>query len=267
MKKSHFKRFGGSGKIQVPGLETKWAEFRGFSLLFDNPDQEQTHKSVKHRKLESDVDSNPNLRFYQELRNALFELDLDWLVNKTSFCPLPPSTYHITVWDGLNDGNYDQVQPIFQKDLTNFFSHLPGNMKKGEPFLEPVCISSLLDSESLTITFQFGQIVNWGNTVIVCRPDILLEGTRAYDWITEERKGLSNIYLEQFGISMSKKWFPHITLGYFENQEAASKTKSYIDAWSDQFKERMEGLTITYNQVGLYGFTDMATFFRYQVNP
>jgi hypothetical protein len=267
MAKSLFERYGGSEKISVPGLETQWAPFRGFSLLFDNPDQEQKDKKGKFRKLDSNVDGNPNLRFYQRLRNALYELDMQWLVNETSFCPLPPSTYHITVWDGLNDGNHDQVQPIFQKDLSSFFSHLPGSMKEGEHFLEPVYKSALLGSEGPSITCRFGQIVNWGNTVIVCRPDILPEGSKVYDWITEERKGLSDIYLERFGIPMANNWFPHITLGYFANQPAASQTMSKIDSWSDQIKERMEGLTISYNQIGLYSFTDMATFFRYQVNP
>ena len=262
MAKTLFERHGGSAKIETPGLETKWASFRGFSLLFDNPDLAPGVNMSKNQVLESEVDKDPSLTLYRELRDTLHDIDMDWLVNEASFCPLPPSTYHITAWDGLNDGNADQVQAEYRDDLLNFLARLPDSLREGEPFLDPVCASPLLNMVDLSISFRFGQLVNWENMVIICKPDII-DDVEVYDRIVGERKKLSSIYRERFGISMDQGWFPHITLGYFADQQAGSKTMPYIDTWSDRFQERLEGLTITYKQVGLYGFTDMATFIRY----
>ena len=116
--------------------------------------------------------------------------------------------------------------------------------------------------EDLRITFQFGELVNWGNMVIICKPEIIDGDGDVFTRIVDRRKVLADSYREQFGISLDHEWFPHITLGYFADQEAGSKTLKQIESWSDLFKGKMDGLTITYKQIGLYGFTDMATFIK-----
>jgi hypothetical protein len=259
MTKTLFERQGGSAKIEVPGLKTKWALFRGFSLLFDNPDLELS--KGKDQLLDSNVDMFASLEFYRRLRDALHDLDINWLVNVTSFCPLPPCTYHITVWDGLNDGNADQFHAEQYDELHNFFDRLPDGLRE-DKFADPARNSALLAMEDLSITFRFSTLENWDNVGILCKPDIIDDDIDVYNKIVTERKLLADLYRERFGISIYQEWFPHITLGYFADQEAGSKTLKHIGSWSDRFKEKMDGLTITYKQIGLYGFTDMATFVK-----
>ena len=209
------------------------------------------------------MDMSVSLEFYRGLRDALHALDMNWLVNVASFCPLPPNTYHVTVWDGLNDGNADQIQAEQYDGLLNFLVGLPDSLREDELFAHAVRNSALLDMEDLSITFRFGKLVNWDNVVILCKPEIIDGDRDVFNKIVDERKILANIYRERFGISLDQVWFPHITLGYFANQEAGSKTLKHIESWSDRFKEKMDGLTITYKKIGLYGFTDMATFIKY----
>jgi len=261
MAKTLFERHGGSAKIETPGFETKWASFRGFSLLFDNPDTEHNKNKSTYQRLDSNVELFASLEFYRGLRDALHDLDMNWLVNLASFCPLPPSTYHITVWDGLNDGNADQFHAEQYDQLLNFFAGLPDSLRE-EEFADPVRNSALLTMEDLRFTFRFGTLLNWDNVVLICKPDIIDDDRDVYNKIVDERKLLAKLYRERFGISIFQEWFPHITLGYFADQEAGSKTVKQIENWSDLFKEKMEGLTITYQKIGLYGFTDMATFVK-----
>jgi hypothetical protein len=162
----------------------------------------------------------------------------------------------------LNDGNADQILTNQYDDLQHLLGGLPDSLREDEDFTSPVRNSALLKMEDLSITFRFGKLVNWDNMVIVCKPDVIDSDRDVYNRIVEERKLLGNIYQERFGIPLNQEWSPHITLGYFANQEAASKSIMHIESWSDKFREKMDGLTITYKQIGLYGFTDMATFVK-----
>lgn len=262
MAKTRYERHGGNPKIESPGYVAKWARFRGFSLLFDNPDIEFS-KNKRYQPLDSNVDMIDSLEFYRALRDALDELDINWLVNSASFCPLPSNTYHVTVWDGLNDGNAGDIDAEQRNDLLDFFDRLPDRLNQDEQFTRPVYDSTLLTMKDLNITFKFGKLANWGNIALLCVLDIVDEDRDVFARIADQRKILANLYRERFGIALYNEWVPHITLGYLYDPQAGSNTLAHIENWSGHFKGKTDGLTITYQQIGLYGFTDMATFIKY----
>ena len=100
---------------KILGFTPRWAPYNGFSLLFDNPDNGFSPLGGVGgfdipMKLDS-VPSDPALILYQVFIDALNNIDINLLTNTYLFCPLPPSTYHVTVWDGLNVGNISDEDP------------------------------------------------------------------------------------------------------------------------------------------------------------
>jgi hypothetical protein len=73
---------------------------------------------------------------------------------------------------------------------------------------------------------------------------------------------LTTRFCERFGIGPSETYTPHVSLGYFANREAAQLSVPFLEDLNSRFEERMHALTLPLSRVSVYGFTDMATFFR-----
>lgn len=57
-----------------------------------------------------------------------------------------------------------------------------------------------------------------------------------------------------------------MSLGYFANREAAQLAAPMLGAWESVFAEAMAGQILPFAHAGVYGFTDMATFFTTAVD-
>ncbi len=247
---------------KVAGFVPRWAPFRGFSLLFDNPGSSLT-RSGDRLELNVDVLADPELAFYRRLRDSLESLDLDLLIRTYLFCPLPPSSYHVTVWDGGNDGNLAQVFGSQRAKLEALLAGLPGSLSQPNELVEMAASSPLVREQRWKIGFQFDRLVNWGNSVIVARlrpADAM--STETLSELVEERRRLTSRFRDLFGIGPSETYSPHVSLGYFANREAAQFSVPCLEGWNGLFEERMQGITLLLSRVGVYGFTDMASFFR-----
>src|SRR5687768_3467807 len=109
---------------KVAGLEPRWAPFPGFSLLFDNPGGCLTPADgLLH--LRCPVEADPDLPFYRGLAEGLQQVGLDRLTRAHSFCPLPPASYHVTVWDGCNAGNLQRVAEPARPAFASYLEALP----------------------------------------------------------------------------------------------------------------------------------------------
>ncbi|MCB0562642.1 MAG: hypothetical protein KDD09_27005, partial [Phaeodactylibacter sp.] len=69
------------------------------------------------------------------------------------------------------------------------------------------------------------------------------------------------------GWSFKDEYDIHLSLAYFGNQEYGRLFQTLKDNWQNYFQDKMKDgqgrdLAITFNSIGLYGFTDMATFFK-----
>ena len=94
---------------KVAGLEAKWASFRGFSLLFDNPGESLSPKETNLKQIDCPLDEQKDLQFYRCLNRWIDKVGRQKLINTYMFCPLPFNSYHVTVWDGLNDANVHKI--------------------------------------------------------------------------------------------------------------------------------------------------------------
>jgi len=246
---------------KVAGFTPRWAGFRGFSILFDNPGDCLT-PSGSYLHLTCDVETDTTLGFYKALRDSLARLNPDLLTAAYLFCPLPSPSYHVTVWDGANDGNRSFVVSDRRPALERLLAGLPDALALPQEITAPALASPLVRRHDWDIEFQFDRLVIWSNVVMVVRLAPTEASQEAFGQFVEERRRLNSSFYEAFGIRASQNYTPHVSLGYFANSEGAQSATPCLPDWNALFAERMQGLTFPFHRASLYGFTDMATFFK-----
>lgn len=247
---------------KVAGFTPRWAAFRGFSLLFDNPGRSLT-RSGNRLDLACDVVHDGDLPFYRGLNSTMAMLDLNLLTNTYLFCPLPPSSYHVTVWDGGNDGNCAQVVAGERPHLETLLAGLPDSLLHPAAVTDIPLRSPLVTRRDWSIRFRLDSLMKWGNIVLVARLAPADDASaEMFEALVEEPSRLNAQYREAFGISASDKYTPHVSLGYFANKEAAQLASPCLEEWNTIFLARLRGRTLDFHQASLYGFMDMATFFK-----
>ena len=157
---------------KMAGFAPRWAGFRGFSILFDNPSDCLT-PAGPCQTLACDVEGDAALGFYKSLRDSLACLDPDLLMAAYLFCPLPPPSYHVTVWDGANDGNKPLAlgdrRPVLEQLLTG----LPDALTQPQEMTALAQASPLVQQQDWDIEFGFSHLSIRGAVVA----DGLLSGS------------------------------------------------------------------------------------------
>jgi 2'-5' RNA ligase len=78
----------------------------------------------------------------------------------------------------------------------------------------------------------------------------------------KKREYVASTEAKDTAICRQKSYDPHVTLGYFANEALPSRTMPPISHWSMVTEAVVRHLTVTFESISLYGFTDMATFFK-----
>ncbi len=253
---------------KIAGFVPVWAPFKGFSLLFDNPgnslspmpDNGSLYKINCNCPAQSGTAGNPELY-------KIFSLSLNGikqLLSRHLFCPLPCSSYHVTVWDGLNDSNVHKIKRSERLGVKEFLKKLP------ESLLESSRVAIRLSGDPLPvpmnsiITFKFEKLSIWGTNVLVACLKPADKGSEKYlDNIKLERRKLIKEYQVRFGIKTSTSCYaPHVSLGYFINREYAESIVHRTEHWTNEFLKRTTDKTISFSSNSLYGFLDMVTYFK-----
>jgi hypothetical protein len=247
---------------KIAGFEPRWAPFSGFSLLFDNPGESLSSLDSGLLKLDC-TKAAPGLEFYTGLARALDRIGRGLLIRTYLFCPLPFPSYHVTVWDGLNDANAAQVLPRRHSELRDFLQGLPGSLLTDKGITAQVNNSPLVRQRDWSISLKFNRLHKWENQALVV---LLAPADRDSEsklrTIVAEREALTARFQEQFGVRTVGGFAPHVTLGYFANRDHAEQSEPQIDRWARLIQDEIGDTTITFNTISLYGFTDMTTFFR-----
>ena len=244
---------------KVAGFAPRWAQFRGFSILFDPPGT-ALMPSGNRLDLACDVEADPALGFYKRLRDGLARLNPDLLTATYLFCPLPPPSYHVTVWDGGNDGNVEEITGDARRDLESWLAGLPDSLGQEHRLTAPALASPLTRRDDWDIEFRFDHLAVRSALVARLVPTEASQNT--YDEFVEERRRLNSACRAAFGIATYDNYTPHVSLGYFANREGVQAASLCLRDWNEAFTKQMQGQTVTFRRAGLYGFTDMATFFK-----
>lgn len=221
------------------GLEPRWAPFRGVSLVFDPPDDDA---------------------FLRALRAGVATLSRDSLLTKHFLRLLPPASYHVTVWDGVNDGKLKEVVPEFRAEWERFLQSIPTESFPENLFRE------VLDSELATcpdwyLRLRCARIENWSDVSLVARLEPTDVGTaKRLIHLQAARDALSERFGRKFGVRPHPDYTPHVTLGYFANAGLAASSAPAVARWNDALRQAMEGRVLALRRVHLSAFTDMTSF-------
>lgn len=259
-------------EISHPKLDTLggYASFCGFSLLFDNPGTNTLcllENSVGESlgKINCHVQNTPELELYAGFRDGLARIGLMELSAEYGFSPLNPASYHVTVWDGLNEDNKQKISDRYWAKLDEFFRSLPDHLSKSCFTQHPPL--PLLNRASWEITFQckeLGVFTGSSALVAVLEPaDPVSEAILAD--IKQARIERYEQFDEKFGLYETRyPYGPHVSLGYFWNKDKAQEAKNRLkdQGWKQIFKKCTNDLLIQFSSISLYGFLDMETFFK-----
>ena len=231
-------------------------------MLFDNPGDGVSPGEKDLLKLDCSVDTNPDLLLYRALAGSLDSIGRDMLVDTYLFCPLPAHSYHVTVWDGLNDGNAGDVLEHYRPGVKDYLAGLPRSLLADNAFTG-LADDSPLGRENWTIRLKFDRLLKWGDRVLVARlAPADRDSERELKIIVDHRRDLSARFRERFKARTTVDYSPHVSLGYFANTQYAGLATPQISRWDDVVRRKVDGLTIAFTGISLYGFTDMATFFK-----
>lgn len=246
-------------------LSPTWADFRGFSLLFDNPNPAINLLNIENNLQKIDCsESDTSIQFYQILYKVMDTIGLGNSANSYLFCPLPISSYHVTYLDGINDVNKKALNPLDRIDFNTFLKDLPISLTTDTRFtyFQKSRLSKKLQKP---IHFEFDTLSNWGNKVLAAQLKPRAESMDIYQALIENRRKNFKEFLCKSGFSEPPKlkdYTPHISLGYFANKDDGALSLERIEGWTNLCRKAIEDKTISFNSFSLYGFTDMTTFIK-----
>ncbi len=240
---------------KIAGLTPRWARFPGFSLLFDAPGNPYRPENGVET-LACDVDEDPALGFFRRVLQGLDSLNSDRLLHAYGLCTLPTSSYHVTAFDVANVADLSRCHASVRDGLRTTLDRLPASAAFDDALLDGV---EAFAAQEWNLTFGFGDLCHWGGAIVV-RLEPHDDG--AFGRFVAEREALSQRYRQALGVGASESYTPHLSLGYFMNSTGAELATARRQDWNDAVRSVVDDATITFKTASLYGFVDMATFFR-----
>lgn len=241
---------------KIAGLEPTWRTWRGVSVLFDNPGL-----PPGHRLEDATAAGVAQQRLYDDLAVLVDAARPSALRAAFGFCPLPRSTYHVTVCDGPNEEELAQAEAPGTAEVATLVAALPHSLAQvpaALAFAEPHALLGTAEQNPVTMTAD--EVVIWGS-VLAVRLGAADEASAAgLAQITAARQTVARALHATLG-STVRPWRPHVSLGYFANLDGAGRAAQELDQWN-RWLAASQPAPITYRSAALYGFTDMVSFFR-----
>ncbi len=244
---------------KIGSLDGRWAGFRGFTFLFDNPGA-----SFLPRGGLEYVSADPGIPLYRGLHTALGRMDLPMLTRRYMFFPLSPRSYHVTACDGGNADNLAQVNDARRKEVQDYLEGLPSSfLCHRHAFTRLLEASELVQQQEWGIRLAFDALANWsGVSLVAClKPADTLSAERL-DRFRALRQHLCDQLDTLFAIRPPALFVPHVTLGYFAHPASSQGLGGLLEEGQDLFRRELQQAVISFDRISLYGFTDMETFFR-----
>ena len=221
------------------GLEPRWAPFRGVSLVFDPPNDDALLRA---------------------LRAGVAAMSRDSLITEHFLRLLPPASYHVTVWDGVNDGKLPEVVPEFRAEWARFLQAIPTAIFPDRLFNE-IRSSDLCACPDWKLRLRCARIENWSDVSLVAHLEpsdaAAAESLRR---LRIARDALSAAFGNKFGVRPHPDYTPHVTLGYFANAGLAAASAPAVARWNDALIRQTANLVLPLRRVHLSAFSDMTSF-------
>ncbi len=248
--------------VYVP--QPLWQPFPGFSFLFDNPGASlQRHE--RHELLHVGEDCIKNIDLYEKITEAVKRIDPAALAQRFLFFALPSNTYHVTVWDGVNKGNVERLDPDSRRQFDHCFAQgIDGVIRNWPPFDECSDYPGVFDSIG-SIRFRYKGLRSRGSTVLVVDLEADQdddESCRVLEEIIERRQHLDEMFAN-YGKPENYMLRPHVAIGYFSDSHLGGKALyQHMDTWMSVFDQVVKGSVIEFGNISLYAFLNMITYFK-----
>jgi hypothetical protein len=238
------------------------ARFCGFSYLLDNPGNSLviTEEGVPLLSCDTSPGAQGDLALYRKLAAGIKGLESQ--LRRFAFCPLCTSSFHVTLWDGINQSNAPTLTMANRAEYEAFARALPASVAApASPILPPPVVS--LDRR-WTIRFRFTKLHIWVEAAaLVALLEPADEESKATMELLERNRQDLDAQYEQLGKQKNHRWTPHISCGYFKTSEDAIAAQRHLTSWTDRVCAELEAYTIAFSSASLYSFTDMERFYRH----
>ena len=256
--KSLFSTGAGLSSLKVC-IAIEWKRYTGYSYLFDNPGNCLVSNDAKR------LSNDDSVAIYNWLWAGMERIGGDELISRHLLFPLPRNTYHVTVWDGINIENIENIVEPYKTELEEFFSGLPSSIGGKWPGASPSCQFEEHVGAAFTIKFRLRPrpLYLRGKTVLAADLEPCEGKSRAlYRTINKARNDLDEQFLERYGKPKNAGFVPYVALGYFADPEIAeSAWGARREEWGNIFSDVGEQ-EIEFRSIGLYAFTDMVSYYR-----
>lgn len=242
----------------------RWLPFPGFSFIFNNPGR--CLKTIdNYQLLHIPANHLSHIDLYSRISAAVTSINPDALAQHFQFFALPASTYHVTVWDGINKGNAGSLNPDSQRRFAKYFERDIADITRTWPPLGTMPDYTKRFHKVAPIRFRYLGLRARASTVLLAELETDpadADSCRALEDI-HTRRDLLDEEFASYGKPANYPLRPHVAIGYFADSALGDRALSrHMDTWMTIFDEHVRGSTIEFRDIGLYAFTDMVTYFK-----
>lgn len=238
-----------------------WSAYPGVSVLYTDPGSAAL-SGIEPLETSSRA-THGDRRLYDSVHGLAEEIDSALSARGEAFCKLPRHTYHVTLCDSVNQGTRSEVHREARDEVTRTLDHLPDSLLWTTELLRLLRDRDLhWTVRSRPISFRVETLHVWGHVLVASLEPADHPSMAAKAAHEACRADVVTRLHTRLGVQV-QPWRPHVTLGYFPNEDAASRARAHeLPAWQAHARERTEGLSVTFRSASVYGFADMVTFWR-----
>lgn len=237
--------------VKLAGLEPSWRPYRGVSVLFDNPGTRPPGGVVPLDAIP--VAAPERQRLYDDLARGIGDGDDAWR-RRHGLCRLPRASYHVTVCDGPN-------QHSGARSVSALLDGLPDSLRRLSGDFDTMGRARVLAvAADNAVTLLVTDIVVWGHVLAARLAPVDSDSAAALDRIAAARAELVDDLWRTLRLRI-QRWRPHVSVGYFPNRAAAASAAATLPVAYRNLPSALDA-SITFAAAAVYGFTDMASFFR-----
>lgn len=238
-----------------------WRPFHGVSVLYDPPGCAALTGLHPLEGLPAAHDRDD--RLYRVLRGCADHVAAAGRRDGVDVALLPWRTYHVTLCDTINDGNLGAVRADRRDEVSAFLGALPDSLLGTSATIRMLRDRVLpRHVASAPIRFGFERLVVRGLAIVAELAPVPDGRSGRVQRHEQERARYVTALGDEFGIEVPN-WHPHVTLGYLGSRADADRLGDLVTrSRSARVAGPAAGVTVTFRSAALYGFTDMASYWR-----
>lgn len=248
-----------SSKLSAVSPPT-WKRYPGVSLLYDAPGSAAVSGLAP---LETLGPAGPEGVLYDRLRDVAEALVGQARAAGAELCLVPPSTYHVTLCDGVNEGSRAHVPEGRREEVARTLDELPDSLLWANGVMRLLRDPEIRWSVwTDPVTFRVQGLSVWGHALTA---RLVPAGTPSQAAMSRHAKARTEL-VERLRVQVgaeTQAWRPHVTLAYFANEDHAAHARTaLLPRWQELARERTAQASVTFRSASVYGFTDMVSYWR-----